>query len=309
MTVKRARKLAMLAKIETVYGTDPAPAAANAIICRDVTLTPIEGQEVDRGLYQTYMSNPGAMLAGEHVSASFSVELTGSGAAGTAPGFGALLRACGMSETITAETSVEYATVSSAFESVTAYFNLDGIRHIMLGARGNASISLERNSIPLIQFNLRGLLVAVTDSAMPTQEPAGFIKPVIVNKANTTLALHGVAGAIAESVNLDLGNEVVYRNLIGSEGVHIVDRIGSGTAVLEAKAMSVKNWFSIAQARTRGALALVHGAVAGNIVEIDCPAVEIGRPTYGESDKIRNLSLPLGLCADEGNDELVLTFK
>ncbi|MBX3447510.1 MAG: hypothetical protein KF765_12220 [Parvibaculaceae bacterium] len=309
MAVKRARKLAMLAKIEASYGTDANPVGANAMICRDVTLTPMEGQEVDRGLYQTHMGQQGVLLAAVHVSATFSVELTGSGAAGTAPGYGVLLRACGMSETIEEDVEVEYAPVSDAFESATLYFNLDGVLHIMLGARGNASFSLAKDSIPLIRFNMRGLLVPVADAAMPTQAFAGFAKPVIVDNANTTLALHGIAAAIAESVELDLGNEVVYRNLIGDEAVLIVDRLGSGSAVLEAKPMSVKNWVAVAQARTRGALALVHGTQAGNIVELACPATETGRPTYGETDKIRNLTLPLMLCPDEGNDELVITVK
>ena len=63
------------------------------------------------------------------------MELAGSGTAGTAPRYGALLQACGLSETIVASTSVTYAPVSSAFSSATIYFNNDGIRHILTGCR------------------------------------------------------------------------------------------------------------------------------------------------------------------------------
>ena len=308
--MKHIRKLAMLTKIEGTYGTDSNPVGANAIVCRNVNITPLEAQPIDRGLYQTFMGGQGALLAAKHVSMSFEVELAGSGAAGTPPGYGPLLRSCGMSETVDEGVDVEYAPVSDAFESTTNYMNLDGVRHILLGARGNAAFSLAKDSIPVIQFsNFRGLLVPVTDTAMPAQEFSGFVTPVEVSKANTTLTLHGIA-AIAESVELDLGNEVVYRNLIGSEGVRIVDRVASGRAVLEAKAMSVKNWFNVALSRERGTLAVVHGTVAGNTVELACPAVEIGAPTYGESDKLRNLTLPLmPVPSAGGNDDIVLTVK
>ncbi|NTT88503.1 hypothetical protein HS053_21670, partial [Tabrizicola sp. SY72] len=44
------RLQALLAKIETVYGTDPTPTgAANAILAEDVRVMPMEGQDVTRG--------------------------------------------------------------------------------------------------------------------------------------------------------------------------------------------------------------------------------------------------------------------
>ena len=67
------------------------------------------------------------------------------------------------------------------------------------------------------------------------------------------------------------------------------------------------NWFDKAMSRARGALQLVHGVTAGNIVQIDAPAVEIGKVSQGNTQGIINYSLPLSLCADAGNDELTIT--
>jgi len=130
-----------------------------------------------------------------------------------------------------------------------------------------------------------------------------------VSKANTpTFALHGVS-APGESLDLDLGQKVEPRLLIGSESIEITDRNASGTAVIEARPIATVNWFDKALKRTRGALQLIHGTVAGNIVQIDAPQVEIGKPSQGNSQGVLTYSLPLRLCPNTGNDELTITVK
>ena len=79
--------------------------------------------------------------------------------------------------------------------------------------------------------------------------------------------------------------------------------------MVQATSLATKNWFGIAGAHTKGALHVQHGATDGNIVEIDAPKVQIGRPTQGGADNIANYTLPLMLTPDAGNDELVLTFR
>ena len=63
---------------------------------------------------RAYFGNSEQLPAGIHSELDFEVELAGSGAAGTAPAWGPLIRACGMSETITAATDVKYAPVEWA---------------------------------------------------------------------------------------------------------------------------------------------------------------------------------------------------
>ena len=60
------RKLAILNKIETVYGTSAAPAAINAIIGTNVSFTPFEAEEVSRDLLLPYLGNQGVILTGKH---------------------------------------------------------------------------------------------------------------------------------------------------------------------------------------------------------------------------------------------------
>ena len=308
MPARRWPKLAILHKLETTYATDAAPLAANAIITSNVSFTPLEGEEVSRDLLLPYMGNQGVLLAAEVGRIEFDVELAGAGAAGTAPKYGSLIRSAGFAETLTAATKVDYTIAETGVESGTLYFNSDGVQHIFLGSQTDFQLTFNAKGIPKARFTVLGLLGTVADAALPTFSMTGWITPVLVSKANTLLTLHGWA-AIAESLQISLGNTLTPRFLIGDERVLISDRSSTGSAVVQASSIADINWFARARARTRAALSLVHGTVAGNIVEITAPAVEIGRPTQGQTDNIVNYTLPLGLCPVAGRDELKLTIR
>lgn len=302
------RKIAILNKIETTYGVSAAPAAANAIIAKNVSFTPLEADEVSRDLVLPYLGNQGVILTGQHAKIEFDVEMAGAGAAGSAPKYSSLLRACGFAETLSAGVSASYSIIESGVESSTLYFEIDGMRHILLGSRGNLSMNVTPKQIPSFRFSMTGLLGTISDQALTAVSMTGWQTPVEVSSANTTLSLHGWS-SIAEQLSVDLGNTVTPRFLIGSESVIISDRKVTGQAVVEATSLATIDWFALARARTRGALALAHGTAAGNIVEVNGPALEIGKITQGQTDGILNYTLPLSFCPVTGRDELSIVVK
>ncbi|MEM6381649.1 MAG: phage tail tube protein [Pseudomonadota bacterium] len=306
---RKIRKLALLAKVETTYGTDSVPTgAANAIQANDVNLTPMAGGEESRDLLLPFLGQQGIILTGNYVQCEFSVEIAGAGAAGTVPSYGALLRGCGMSETVSAGTDVVYAPVSDGEEALSIYYNLDGVQHVMLGSRGNVVVNVQPSRIPRFRFTFMGLEGTVTDQALPTVDLTGFQTPLQASSTNTAHTLHGLA-AVTESVSIDLGVQVEPRFLIGAECMEMTDRQATGTAVVQATSLATKDWFAVAKARTRDALQVVHGTVAGNIVQLDAPQVEIGRVAQGSNQGIANYTLPLMLVPETGNDELTITVR
>ena len=302
------RKLAILHKIELAYGQVAAPLAPDAIIGKNVQFTPIEGNELSRDLMLPYLGNQGVILTGKHAKLEFEVEIAGAGAAGTAPKWASLMRACGFAETLETGVSATYSIVEDDVESSTIYFEIDGVRHIMIGSRGTFSMNIAPEAIPTFRFTMTGLLGTITDQALTQVTLAGWQTPVDPSSANTTMELHGWP-SVAESLAIDVGNTVTPRFLIGSESVIITDRRVTGTAVVEATSLATINWFQRALNRTRGTLALVHGTAAGNIVEINGPALEIGKLTQGQKDGILNYSLPLSFCPVAGRDELVIVAR
>jgi hypothetical protein len=306
---KYARNKAILAKLETIYGADALPTgAANAMQVNNFRPEPLLGQDVSRDLLLPYMGHQGVILTGNYGRVAFDVEIAGAGAAGTVPAYGVLLRACGMAETVEAGVEVIYNPVSAGHEACSIYYIMDGIRHVLLGARGTFTLSMTPQQIPRFSFTLTGLLGTISDQGMPAVDLSDFIKPVPVSKANTTFRLHGHAGA-CEGFSIDLANDVQQRLLINDESMKIVDRLMTGQATMEAVALETINWFAIAQTHTTGALTAQHGVTAGNIVGFGASRVQIGRPSYQENQKIIANQLGLMLLPTAGNDEFTITVK
>lgn len=303
-----ARKKLILAKVESTYGTDATPnGTSDAILTSELSITPLAGPTVSRNLDRATLGNDLQIQVGTFVQLSFMVEVAGGGAVDTAPPYGPLLEGCGFAETINASTSVEYDPVSSSLDSLTIYFHHDGQKHALTGARGSVAISLNPGEIPHYMFTFTGLYNTPTSTADPSVTLTGFQTPVPVNNTNTTTAsLHTVDLTLVQC-QLDMANEVVYRNVVGNESVELIDRAPSGQIAFEAPAISTKNWFDTAVNSTTGAMTITHGTTAGNIVTITAPAVQIVSPTYGESDGISTIQANLSLVPSSGNDEIQIT--
>lgn len=309
--VMLTRKRSILAKIETTYGTDPTPTgAANAILVRNLNVTPQASDLVGRDLLRPFLGNSEQLLASTHVEIDFEVEAAGSGTAGTVPGYGCLLRACGLSETVTASVKVDYKPVSSTFESVTIYFNNDGVLHKITGCRGDVEFSLAAGQIPVFKFKMIGIYNAPTDTALPTSTFTGFQTPLVANSTNTpTFTLFG-ASAVLQELSLQLGNQVDYITRIGSQYVQLTDRKTAGQVTFEANSIATKDWFTTSLANGLGALALTHGTTAGNKVVLASSTVDLIQPTYTDGNGVQMLQMGYVLVpTSAGNDEFTLTIQ
>lgn len=306
-----SRKRLILAKTETTYGTDPTPTgAANAILVRNLEITPLQADTVTRDLIRPYLGNSDQLLAQTRVEVTFEVELAGSGAAGTAPAYGPVLKACGLSETVSASTSVTYAPVSSSFSSVTIYFHNDGIRHKVTGCRGTFELSAEVGQIPVISFTMTGIYNAPTDEALPTPTYANQVAPLIFKNGNTSnFSIFSYAGCL-QSLSFQIANEVVYRELVGcTKESLIVNRAPAGDVVIEAPTITAKDFFTIATGSATGSISFQHGATAGNIVTFTTAQADIANPSYSDQDGIQMLNLPyVAVPTSAGNDELSLVY-
>ena len=305
------RKKYVLLKQESTYNTDPTPVDANAFETKNLSITPYGGSTVQRNLDREVLGNDALINTGPMVNVSFDVELAGSGTAGTAPGFAAALRACGFAETVVAATSVTYDLVSDSFESVAVYFDHDGTRHKVLGCRGTVSLSLQRGQLPTLSFNLTGLYTKPIAASMVTPAPAYFGQAIPVTNTNTPTFTVGGYAAIAESFSADIANQVVHRNVIGSEEVLITDRAPTANMVIEETAIGSHDFYADVESHdgvSTKVFQAVHGTTAGNIVTLDAPAMQLTGITKQESDGVAMLSIPALLIPSSGDDEFSIAF-
>ena len=305
------RKRVILIEAESSYATDPTPGATDAVLVRDLTITPQSSDVVSRELIRPYLGASEQLLANTRVECTFAVELAGSGSAGTAPRYGSALKACGLSEVVVSSTRVTYAPVSTGFSSVTIHYNIDGVRHKVTGARGTVELSAEVGQIPVLNFSMQGIYNAPDDSALPSVTYGNQEEPLIFKNGNTSsFQLLSFGGAL-QSVNFDLGNELVYQELVGgTKQVLLVDRQATGSVTIQAPTIAQKDFFAAALVdSTLGNLQFTHGTTAGNIVQFTSSKVDIGDVNYGDIDGIASLEIPYTLVpSTSGNDEFSLIY-
>lgn len=303
------RKKHILAVVETVYGTDPTPVAANAILTKNLNISPQQGSRVTRDLDRPSLGNDEEIAVSRYTDLSFSVELSGSGTAGDAPGFGVLLRGCAFAETLEEGVSATYELVSEAMESVTIYYYHDGELHKLTGARGTVAFDLSTGAIPVMNFNFTGLHNDPTAPTVIAPDTSGFVKPIPVTKANTpafTVDSHAVK---AQGFTLDLANEVVYRNVVNSESVQITDRAPVGNLSFEQVPIGTKNFWTIAKDGALVPVSITHGITAGNIVAISGARVQLSQPSLSDSDGISMMEMSTRwIPTDSGDDEVSVVF-
>ncbi len=306
------RKTVVLAKIETGYGTDPTPTpAANAILVSDVDVK-ATGEVVRRDFIKSSLSRLQFLRGIRQVELSFKTELKGSGTRGTLPTCGwegVLFRACGMSETVTAGTSLVYAPVSTGFESAALYVYKDGTFHKLLGCRGSFKLNFEVGKHPVVEWKFNGLYASPAD-ASPAAQTLSAVGPPIVMSAALSV---GGYGPVAEKIEIDLNNTISERKSInaatGIVGFEITGREPQGSfdpeAVSEATHPFWGNWESAAAtALTLGPI----GTVPGNTIQVNAPKMQYKEVSYSDRKGLIAYTVPFDLAMNNGDDELTITI-
>jgi len=119
-------------------------------------------------------------------------------------------------------------------------YYIDGMKHRIKGTRGSVKIIFNAGDFPYYDFTMKGLYKTPELDFFPL-ETVNFYNtasPLPVNNSNTSITLtpfNGTENSIYCSVcEIDIGNQVEYRPLIGGANITIVDRVISGKLVWEA---------------------------------------------------------------------------
>ena len=298
------------AKIESVYNTDPVPTgAANAILVEKPSWSNEGARMVERPAVRSTLASLKPIYAGSLVGIKFSCELKGSGAAGTAPEIGVLLRACAMGETVVASTSVTYKPVSSSIESCTIYFYDDGTLWKATGCRGNASFSLDTGGKGMVDFSFTGHVSGPTDVALATPTYNATIPPPIIGASFSVDSYSAVIAKLA----FDLGNTLAKpANMSASDGyaaLQITKRDIKGSFDPEHSLVATYNWLSKWRASSSGALATgTIGSTAGNRYAVSMPAVFYRDIAPGDREGVRTLAVGFGAAESTTDDEVSIAF-
>jgi len=291
------RKTFICAKAEAVYGTTASTGGADYLVALgDASITPLSAESLDRPIIDpAFGTTLSPIITQRKVEASIPLELSGSGAAGTASKFSNLLLGSGMNLTTVANTSNTYNLVTSeAPGSSELMFFGDGQRHQALGARGGFELSFTAGEVPRITFSRTGIYVDPTNVANPTPTISNQATPVAFDATNTATATIGGLAVCVRALTITLEPELFFRDYAGcAKEVQIQNHTVSGSITIVRPAdLATFNPYALCTAGTRQAITLTHGTVAGNRVVPTIPYAVFGSPTEVDLDGTFGLKLP-----------------
>jgi len=312
----------IMEKKESTYGTDAAPAAAtDAILARNINITPLDGNPLVLDYDQPYDGARPSILTARHVSMGFEFDVAASGTSGagiTAPAWSSTLQSCGFDENDQSgdvgNERFEYTPSSMTNQllltSVSSAINYNEYEHRLLGARGGWSLNFGAQGFGSFTVSRKGLYVAPSNVVFPTPVYTAWQTPLSVDNDNTpTITLDGYACTLF-SLQLSGGSAPEILNVPGGEMVVLGKRNITGSIEIALPAFTSKNFFALAELHSQVVLALVHGNAGGEIVQIDAAQCELRNPRYGAQGNIRTLTMDISLIPSAaGNDELMITTK
>lgn len=273
----------ILAKVETTSGTDAAPTnVADAVLIRVSGLSAkIEQKLATRDIVRGAFGAPDMLPYTRRGAISFSCELAGSGALGTAPQWGDLLLGCGFSETITPGTRVDYLPASTALKTLTIWAYINGKIEKFNFCAGSFKISMKVGALPTLDFTFQAVVSSVAASAAPAATLSAWIRPQAVGPVATTQlmlgatysagALSGGTGYNVQELMCDMANDVQALELATAESVAIYGRNPSASLVADIGAAAIVTQYANMAAGTATSVGLTHGTVAGNKVIVFAP--------------------------------------
>lgn len=302
----------VLAKEEVTYNTDPTPtAAANAVLVANPSWSHEGLRMNERSTIHGTQAMRQHVFGGTLKTISFDVELKGSGAAGTAPEFGVLLKGCGFTETVAPATSVTYDPSSTETDqkSLTIYYYQDGLLHKITGARGTVTGNLETGAVGVLSFTFTGHSVAPTDVALVTPT-LDATEPTAIKGASFSIDSFA---ACVNSLSFDMGINVIMPACMNdSDGygeITIGARDCNGSFDPAAELVASEDFYGNFLSGSKMPMTTgVIGGTAGNRYQLDMDQVYYRDISPGDRDGIRTYEIPFGAVETSGDDEISLIF-
>jgi hypothetical protein len=171
------RKRLILAKTESSYGTDAAPAAADDAVLVSEIRSAFEPNNVDRALIRPFFGSSEQLVGTRSVTLGYNTELVGAGPSGGIPAWAKLLAACAMVGAADTPATITAATISAA--AADNSFNDSGSGFVSAGFAVGMGVTVSGFTGDTAN-NLTGIITTLTAAKMTI---AGTDGDVIVDDA------------------------------------------------------------------------------------------------------------------------------
>jgi len=301
----------LLFKMETVYNTDPTPAAAtDPILVGNIKVAPIYEAHQPKPALPYFGEIPNIQI-GQGISLSFQTEFRGGGAAATPTKLGMFLRCAGFAQTVA--TNVDYDETSATdAESGTAYWYAGGKLYKASGlVTKSIKANFEANKPGLFDVEMVGMFAGIaafaTEVSLPSPTFGTLQLPPVLQAA--AFAIDGYSALISK-LALSVENTVTPRkDASATYGINryiVTDRKITGSCDPEMVALSTYNPWTTFDNGTAGALTITLGSATGNKLVVSSSRVLKSKVDLGARDgiKVYELGFDCTVTTAAGNDRL-----
>lgn len=234
---------------------------------------------------------------------TFDVDFAGKGASGN-PYWSVLFTGCGG----TVSTQTWSFGLTAAPLTIAIY--IDGTIRKLVGAMGTFTINLTSGAAGRVQFTFTGKVADDADATLlaPTYESVVPPRFAAGTASLASYALKASALSIVHGGSIKLREDPA--DATGYHSAVITNLEPSATVDPEQEALSTKNWQSIKQAGTTGALSVVVGSAANNTQTIAGTAQVLEDPS-GDRDGllVRRLGLGFVWTGQSGTSPFTVIFS
>lgn len=301
---------AILIKVESSYGVDANPTAANDAVLVEEPSWSHEGLRlIERPAIRPSIAMLQQVYAGSLRAVSFTQEIKGSGVLGVPGEISACLRGCGLEEIINADTSVVYKPRNENHESVTIYYHHQNKLNVLTGALGTVSFAVEVGGVTKATYNFIGHSSPQIDAPIPNPQYDAIVPPPNVDAGFSV----GGFPAVIANLSLDLGNQLSTPPDLNSEdgfgNVFIVSRDVNGSFDPQDTNVAEVDWEG--NFRNNATMPLTTGVIGsdvGNRFQLDLPNIAYRSMGPGDRDGVRTLDMSFGAHEDANGDDFILTM-
>lgn len=284
---------AMLAKIESTYGTDPTPDATDAILIEAGPLPfKIKADNHARRSVRTQPISEPHVIGARAWEINFRTELKNGGTAGTPTTLGELFQAAGLKETDTASDDTYKPDVTDK-KSVTLWYYEDGQLYEANGVRfSSLKIGAKVGERVMCEFAGMGLYVAPIDaSVVASPTPDTTEPPVFAGASFTYNGFSLTARSFEIEINTGLAERRSAAAATGYAGFQITAFEMKGKITCEAELVADQPWVANYIAADNAVLDMTIGSTAGNKIDIDAPRCRVESVDFGEDGGIRTVDI------------------
>lgn len=207
----------------------------------------------------------------------------------------------------TASQGFEFKPASSSVPSVTIALYLDGLKHTLIGARGNVTANAVVGEPGFFEFTFTGVYKQTADVTLLAATYDTTVPPVFLGVG---LTFHGFT-PVFTTLGFDLGNVVEPRrnanDTLGAKSAIITGRSPTATIDPELDLVAQFDFFGRLRNGDQGRFACAMGSTAGNKVTLSSPKCQIDGLAGADRNGIAAATLTLNLATstvNTGDDEL-----